>query len=474
MAGPGRGPWIGGFALALLAVTPAWGAPCAAVPATASVAFQALLDDEGCRPDLKPFAHLAWQTFKLLVWPASKHTRGQADEARSLSEMNGPRVFETLKSDWETFPPNAVAPLPWNQYPATAAMCQNASPIAYPASRLVLGSLHKFGNIRMPDLGFAAVLMAQNGKPVRYLAAFDRNAFTMIETNKLYDPANVPPPSGEAPAATVTAVEGTIVVKSAWVEMDGIAADTFHTRTAVVQDLDGTCREATIGLVGLHIMHKTRFSPQWIWASFEHVRNVPSPAAATTPGFTFNDASGTPMDPSPPLAARNPGRPGWSFPPPYNVERHFPIEDDIKSVNADWHAVLQGSVWANYELVLVQWPGVAGDASRSGLGEQFQGRNGVIVGANPTPPCILNSPADPRNLANSVLEPFGQRDIGCGTNSQRTCMGCHNGVRSNDFIFALPNNAPFAGAGAVPQNRRSTIEYLRSITGWDPPPAKPR
>lgn len=468
----GKAPWIGGFALMLLAVTPAWGAPCA-VPATASVAFQRLLDDARCRPDLKPFAHLAWQTFKFLVWPASTVTRGEADEGRSLGDMNGPRVFETLKSQWETFPPNAVAPLPWNDYPATAAMCRNASPIAYPASKLVLGSLHKFGNILLPDLGFVAVLMAQNGKPVRYLAAFDRNEFTLIETKQLYNPANVPPESGEAPT-TAKAAAGTLVVKSAWIEMDGMTTHSFHTRTALVQDLDGTCRETTIGLVGLHVMRKTADSPQWIWASFEHVRNVPSPGAAATPGFTFNDASGTAMGEEPPAAAHNPGRPGWSFPPPYNVERLFPIEDDIKSVNADWHTALQGSVWANYELVLVQWPGVAGDESRSGLGEHSRGANGQpIVGANPTPPCTLNSPAEPRNLANSVLEPFGQRDIGCSTDSRRTCMGCHNRARSNDFIFALPNNAPFAGE-AVPPNRRSTIEYLRSITGWKPPSDNPR
>ena len=35
------------------------------------------------------------------------------------------------------------------------------------------------------------------------------------------------------------------------------------------------CLAETLGLIGFHAVHKTTSRPQWIWTSFEHVRNVP-------------------------------------------------------------------------------------------------------------------------------------------------------------------------------------------------------
>ena len=64
-----------------------------------------------------------------------------------------------------------------------------------------------------------------------------------------------------------------------------------------MQDLDSKdCHEAEVGLVGLHIRYKTPLRPQWMWASFEHVHNVPSQGGAVPVGgptaYTFNDGSG--------------------------------------------------------------------------------------------------------------------------------------------------------------------------------------
>ena len=35
------------------------------------------------------------------------------------------------------------------------------------------------------------------------------------------------------------------------------------------------CLPETLGLIGFHAVHKTVGRPQWIWTSFEHVKNVP-------------------------------------------------------------------------------------------------------------------------------------------------------------------------------------------------------
>ena len=42
---------------------------------------------------------------------------------------------------------------------------------------------------------------------------------------------------------------------------------------AQLPEARGGWREVTVGLVGMHISHKSRSSPQWIWATFEQVDN---------------------------------------------------------------------------------------------------------------------------------------------------------------------------------------------------------
>src|SRR5205823_439786 len=37
-----------------------------------------------------------------------------------------------------------------------------------------------------------------------------------------------------------------------------------------------TPKLVTVGLAGLHIIHKTGKGPQFIWATFEHINNAPS------------------------------------------------------------------------------------------------------------------------------------------------------------------------------------------------------
>src|SRR5262249_205537 len=269
--------------------------------------------------------------------------RGKADTARSLSDLAGPRVFETYKSDWETFPPQAGTPLDWNTYAPTATVCSNAPAIA--PGTLGLGSLNKFGNMQEGGVDgmLTHVLVGQNGKLVRYLAGFNEDEFKVILAGKLYDASKVPDQADRAIALAAKAPSGAITIKSAWIEMEGLAVQpsTFYTRRALLQDpMSGTCQEATVGLVGLHIVRKTTTSPQWIWASFEHVSNVPSQGEPPAASYVFNDGSGSAMANTAPSGARNPLVPGWVVPAPFNVERKAPISSEMKSVNAAWHASL--------------------------------------------------------------------------------------------------------------------------------------
>lgn len=80
---------------------------------------------------------------------------------------------------------------------------------------------------------------------------------------------------------------GSIEVKSSWRQFPG-------------NDCPATqmyCAGKNLGLVGLHIAQKTPTHGEWIWASFEHVANVPDCAAG----------SSTPIAPQSPLGT------AWSF-----------------------------------------------------------------------------------------------------------------------------------------------------------------
>src|SRR5262245_26060390 len=263
-------------AVMLLAVTPAQ----SACPIPLLQPDEPPQDDKICedRGGLENFAHVAWRTFTMLVWPAE--SRGKADKTRSIIDMSGLRVFETYKSDWEMFPTIAAGLREWGTYPSEATFCNLAS---LPAGSLVLGSLDKFDSVTQPGGDFVPhVLMAQNGSLVRYLAAFNEKAFNLI---KNLDPSVNFGPSENDPIDKTKAEDGTITIKSAWVEMRDSTPDPsrFYVRSAWVQDPStGKCKQSSVGLVGLHIVHKTKFSQQWVWTSFEHVENAPLRGAPQT------------------------------------------------------------------------------------------------------------------------------------------------------------------------------------------------
>jgi hypothetical protein len=468
-------------ALMLLAVTPARSAPaCPDTVPLPLVADGIPLDDELC-PDgvrgLKGFAHMTWQTFKMLVWPASMAagSRGEPDKAREITAMSGPRVFETYKSDWEILPVRAAKQQDWGTYPSEAAVCKGytpAKPGRLPDGSLVLASSHKFASVTQPDtpgapLGVGNLLIGQNGSAVRYLAAFNENAFNLIKN--LDQSVNFDPSEGDPIEGKTKAADGTITIKSAWIEIKDSKPDPsrIYHRSAWVQDPStGECREATVGLVGLHIVHKTQSSQQWIWASFEHVQNAPLRGQPPS-GFTFNDGSGAAMPTSPPANTEitKPPTGPWVAPPPYNVERLNEIAPDIQTVNGIWRRAFQGSVWSNYQLVVVQWPGLAqaGTPPKTLFGDH---------GVSPAPPCGVAYPR--ANMANTVMETFLQPTdaLACPMDELKlvnTCMGCHYQTHNYDFIWAIPlNNNASPDAGVASRIRRSALSTLRKITGGSP------
>jgi hypothetical protein len=206
-----------------------------------------------------------------------------------------------------------------------------------------------------------------------------------------------------------------VVVKAAWMELkDGDARGRFyHLPAGVVEWTKGgraTLRTAAVGLVGLHIAHRTRTRPSWVWSTFEHVDNTEPGPGATRASFSRNDPRTqndkgfdyrpAPLQPKTPLPAN---------PKPVDVLRVNCIHPATQNVNLRYHKLkgVRGTVWENYRLVATQW---VPDPDR---GE--------------TDPLKLN-PLPPSGVTNTTMETYVQGS---------SCVKCHASRLNPDFRFVF-------------------------------------
>jgi len=380
------------------------------------------------------FDDYSWRAFIALVWPALNGQRGVPDTNQPLTATNTNLVFETYKADWETFQPNGTPPSAFNSNDTywmsnpTQSPCPQAK-----AGDFLLAPISKFGNVGLAGVGdLVAVLIAQNGTFVRYLAAYNQTEFNQIATQQLFLAANLPQnknPTGPP----IEFQNGSVDIKSAWIDMTNVPnPNRYHTRQAwLVDPISGKCGQApvTVGLVALHIVQKTHLAPQWIWSTFEQVDNVPPPGyvpphAPTPPSqtFNFNDGTPTPMPSSVPSSwiwanAKN----APTAPAPINIQRLKPINDSTQATNAIWQAALKArnSVWQYYQLTMTQWPVPSAKPANPGTpGFTFPGATTAQTA-----------------FANTALETWDQTNIRFG------CMNCHTAVQNNDFLWSLQMNA---------------------------------
>jgi hypothetical protein len=202
-----------------------------------------------------------------------------------------------------------------------------------------------------------------------------------------------------------------------------------------------------LGLVGFHAVHKTVGRPQWIWTSFEHVKNVPDKdevAANRLDGpYNFfnvncqgecpvqNATPPRPWDPDPALQLRF--RKDDSF--KSQIVRETPLTNATKNMNKIFQSMLQNSVWKNYMLISTQWPSAFACTS---LRSQNAPAPQTDFLKQPDMTC---SPA-PTFLANSTLETYSQGDVPIASSS---CIGCHG------------NAVGFQGSASNPQPGKANL-----------------
>jgi hypothetical protein len=276
-------------------------------------------------------------------------------------------------------------------------------------------------------------LIDQNGNYARYQILVNRPMYDYIVGNHLYSkagqsrfPGPVQFPMGATTPGRSQGSIGAIVIKASWKILGkGDDRASFqvvqgYVYTPAAAGVPATCVTRTLGLVGLHIVHKEANEPQWNWATFEHVGNAP--AMPTTEGhFNFYNPScgaACPINHQPPQP--------WnaSAPPdPHGFHSQivrmtqYPAEATRSASrwNPQFQDALMGSVLANYELVTTQWP------------------------TAPTSKTDANGSPFPLFAANTTMETYVQGNVPQASSS---CMACHGNAtdrngKESDFSFIL-------------------------------------
>lgn len=369
----------------------------------------------------------AWQQFISLNWTASQSMRGQPDTSIPASQFGEPgdtslSVWETYKEVDEVFLANAQPPAPWNAWPGNGR------------GKVFGGMISKTDPqppLDLSEIGQASLgnpwLTAQSGILTLYERRINEDEFNYIVQNKLYDAtvqqtfvttAGINLPDGTANSAAYGPL-GSIETKAAWIELPNQADwPRYKIARAIVHYPNQPPKQTVVGLVGLHIIHKTALGQQFIWGTFEHRQNAPNrdqvASKQLNPPYTYFNPNCDPAtdhykcvpnaDPTKVNGGKNP------YDAPIQVVRETPIptrpNNDVVGLNQYvWNRIRAAnpdSVFLNYELVNTLW----------------SNQNTTIPAGSRTPlPAPQLSPGPSQEpVANATMETYVQ---------SLTCLSCH-------------------------------------------------
>lgn len=422
----------------------------------------------------KRIGDFAWRDFVALNWPSDCQGKPLLD--MKIGEApDAPRVWEFYRTPDEIFFPNgkdptAIQPLKpltcSGGKPGTNApqITESGAPsidefikaeTARDASDSVLNSKGEL-NVSLKEI-FAlnsAPLVDQQGNYVINEIYVNPVEFNQIVKQKWYDALNLGESEGQFqlvcsknkvpkdPFTDAICLDdeqaGAIEVKAAWRVFSKPPSDAEKARYYIARRKllipaqtdeckagNAVCsatgkaftQEVDIGLIGLHIVHKTS-QQGWVWSTFEQVDNVPDSNPVPMQQYTLRnpDCAGQHCDINK-LFAQTPYL--WQENAPHAVTRDEEgkiapqISSQIvregreressKELNKLWQDKLKNSIWKNYKLIGTQW-----------LGNPETPYQEAIRDLEPRLP-----------LANVALEPYSQ---------SMSCIVCHTGA-------SLPNSA---------------------------------
>jgi hypothetical protein len=456
---PPAPPYLGNFSAAT-----AWAFEpklTAGLPGDVFVPMKEALEKNSQFPQVQRLFDLwSWQAFLAVNWP----TNAGGQPAASIADYTtaaGPAWSAWHESN-SIFLPQGAAPPACNPQVAAAspAAVRNLTALQRPGvpaapqaaaaktgralfnvsavGELVHGQAAKRptgGRISETDQAFSGPLFDQNGNPTFYEILLDSNEVKYLCTNQLYsiagqiafssDPSNkVQFPPGQ----WQTDGSGAYELKLAWKVLDPTKdkADRFFHQPAQVL-IDGNWVSKEVGLVGMHIAHKSQSSPQWIWSTFEQIDNLATDPIAD-PGVNasyFNPGCPTcPVNIQP--TGSNPA------PNPVQVLRMIPIPPDKQALNREAQAALraQKSVWQYYQLIDTQWPTNPASPPTSTGDSNLPMAITNKSGGEPTPVYLTNATMETyfqtgnqnaANLEEGNVPPSKMQAFGT-----ESCTGCHS------------------------------------------------
>jgi hypothetical protein len=405
---------------------------------------------------------MAWQTFIALNWAADRNNPGRPDPAAPPSSFGAP---------------GSPAPTVWESF-FRADQLFTGPQVGWNSPRPDIKQLVRVGKqtntvrfqpqLSSIDQASGPVWLTNRwGQLVFYEVLVNQDAFEFIAANNLTSAAGqlacaqqagannrggfaLPAGGGGGNQDTNcagTAVSygqnlGAIEIKAAWTPLpaDGSLNTRFKTARANLTLPNGSAVSATVGLVGLHIIHKVPGAPQFLWATFEHIDNSPDDlgggrvAAPNLPpnpnnplprnGYTFFDPNCPstrnctpnqppvciPVSPTTPTVCSN-------YATPIQVTRVTPVDQVANSITgAAWGLMPSQSVFNYYRLINVMW-----------------GTNPVTVppqSVTPLPDGNISPSPNVGIVANTTLETYVQRTD--------NCMMCHK--KAAISYFPNPNS----------------------------------
>ena len=400
------------------------------------------------------FNCMSWKTFIALNWPAQQGCRGTPNTELDISEERALRVWETWKEVFEVFQNDVgdwnPADQTWNE-PAPNVACSDIAKdrkIVRMTSKGVYGPDVTTGEVQALASGFG-ILRDQSNNLVRYEVRFNRDEFEAVRdsgfaTTGTYDYGGPILPAGDSfilPDNRFGATgHGSMELKASWkVLTDTDDASRYYSQEVILHNQGGDpeCEVQRMGLLGLHIMHKTYHAPQWSYATFEHADNTP-PAGSTGDGRSYTlfneECALNPPDAcwavQPPISdASQVCCPNLEFSPdlqptPTQATRIAPVGPT--DLNGRYQRLLAeaGSVFQNYHLVNTQFTLGGRDPDDPQLVRQFFcNPNGAWAIPPASSDCFTQVPT---NLRNTSSETY-MASYGTGTTEMPSdsCLNCH-------------------------------------------------
>lgn len=474
-----------------------WILPAATQPASAQVAFPPnfispdVPHDLAAGPDasINALAVFAWSEFIALNWvakdPATTGVRGRPDvNADFLSikpdaDGNFPLlVWHTYQHKNELFPASGQTLTSFDSSAPTydyfnppsqgkSFPLEDSQPTT-PASLKLFNNLDETSEIGLANM-FTHYTSSTDNIRIAYEAKANRAVFDYLNRNKFTtcpnqncdalfaaknktvtgiaqyggvcstDPTIVSLPCGDANIAGDDG-EGAIEVKAAWRRLTDpeVASGRFYTRKVIfysgASGSNQLYNNAVYGLIALHIIHKTRSFPAFVFATWEQVDNYDDVANENTQDLKYINLSTPPISNDP-------------------VTRVHPIHSQVQPVNDAVHATFKAAdpttIWQYYKLIGVQAAPLSGPPV-TGLPDDFSYYflANIVVESNQTLQSFFGSvdgTGHPQKTNNVYLKGASGSPFQMGG-----CQGCHGfqGQSQGGDMSAVIANAPYTSNGA--------------------------